>query len=248
MDENKDITKYLLGTRDPFEGISESSVFKQTPKVYEQVIKVPKADVVRVGILSEGKEQIKLPDTNPQAQQKVKGFKSLLLEREEGSQWICGEIDPAGLDAFLLGLSEYLCDDFGLKSIPESVSAGVRYPSDGNLRLSWSPKETHLELVLDGDVYQKKLNLYMINELRQIGDFLLQNAKEIVHLSPPLPRYILEDPKRKQQQSLLLLVTFSVMAFIAAYLGICRRGETQRALSNVIDTAQGRIAEVIKRR
>ena len=256
MRRKRDLTRFLLGIRDPFEGIQESGVFTHAAKVYEQVMKIPRADAVWIGILSNGDPPLPphfqyRPSEQPK---RIKGFTSKVLTRqetEEDGTWICEEISFDQLEALILGLSEYLCDDFGLKSTDKHNRDPILYPSDSHPRISWHPDETHLELVIGDTVYQKRLTSVMIRQLREVGDFILQNGKDVVTLNPPLPQYALEDDGfgvfRAKSKAWGWVLLLSIL-ISGCYLGFFRRAEAERVVSNISETVKRRIVEVVQRR
>ena len=256
MRRKRDLTRFLLGIQDPFEGIQESSIFTHAAKVYEQVMKIPRADTVWIGILSN--EDPPLPShfqhRPSEKHKKIKGFTSKVLNRqqtEEDTTWICEEISFDQLEALILGLSEYLCDDFGLKSMDKHNRDPILYPADSHPRISWHPEETHLELAIGDVVYQKRLTSVMIRQLREIGDFILQNGKDVVLLNPPLPQYALDDNGfsvfRAQSKAWRWVLILSIL-ISGCYLGFFRRAETERAVSKISETVKTRVVEVVQRK
>ena len=245
MREKRDITRFLLGTQDPFKGVEERNVFTHGVKVYEEVMRVPRADVIRVGILKESRQSLPETALPLSASNKIKGFTSRLLNRQQGDgEWICAEIDVDALNGFLLGLSEYLCDDFGLKDSVSPLGEQIQYPTDGRLRLSWSPSKTSLDLHVGDEVYRKKLTPAMILEVREIADYLLRRADDVVQLKPPLPRYLLDsrDGSRKKTWAAVFMFT---LAIVGIYLGIYKRSETESAITSAMKTLQTGIVNVI---
>jgi len=205
MKERRNLTKYLMGTEDPLEGIRESEIFIRIAQMYEHLIAPPKPDLVRAGILDEGESPERVCLVDPA--DRFKG--SILAGRvtKSDSPWIASEIGPDQLAAFVLGLGEYLCDDFGLKS---KIKGPIRYPRDAQMGIIWSLEGTVLELGVDSDQYQKELTPEMIIQIRMICDVLLQSTQDFINLGAPLPRYILDKPERPKIIEWVLLA-FSIL-------------------------------------
>lgn len=247
MREKRDITKYLYGVGDPFENEEEYSVFRDVAIIYDHLIKIPQPDVIRIGIRSDASLPVSSDFEPSFGSQKFKGFSSKLLRRikDDEAQWICREMNEMEMNGFLLGMSEFLCDDFGLKSMTEA-SKSIRYPTENPLRLCWSPEKTHLECVVDGKLFEKPLTQSMLLELRNICDVILSRSDAFITLKPPLPVYVLDPachPKRKNAGWWFL---FSGFVLLIAFLGIFTRTESQQFLLKAKQWTQTRITEVIE--
>lgn len=244
MRDYRDITRYLLGTRDPFRGVSEYDVFIHGIKVYEQVVVIPKPDIILVGILNEGDDR--LPE-HPVEPRSIHGLTSRLLKKQKAdARWICAELTLKQLNAFLLGMSEYLCNDLGLKNMEAASEHPICFPVDNPLRLSYQPNESLIELEKDGDIYQKALNPEMVQEIEVICDALLQKSDALITLAPPLPLY-LNDASPENRGSVAWIATV-VLVLLGSCLGVFYRAGVEKALIQLKKSAEIKITQVIERR
>lgn len=239
------ITQFLDGIHDPFEGIPEYQIFKDGVRIIERILTIPKAKHIWVAIRDPEYKTDESVSFEKTGDLEFSGFTSTVVQAMEkrDSEWDSLELSKQQLVAFLLGMSEYLCDDFGVKSRTDAKSM-IFYPTDTPLKLGWLPQETVLYCEGVKGLHQLPLNPQMIQELKEMCDFLIESVSDLVLISPPLPRYILEQAEVKNRKTRTLKTLFftSLVLLLGLWYGLNRRIEVTERLNK----AQVYISEAIK--
>lgn len=241
------ITQFLDGIHDPFEDIPEYQIFKDAVRIIERILTVPKAKHIWVGIRDPEYKTDETVSIEKKGNSEYSGFTSTVVQamEKQDSDWDSLELSEQQLVAFLLGMSEYLCDDFGLKSRPDLKSM-IFYPTDTPLKLGWLPQKTVLYCEGVKGLHQLTLSPQMIQELKEMCDLLIETVSDLVLLSPPLPRYILEqaEVKNKKNRTFQTLFFTSLVILLGLWYGLNRRIEVTERLNK----AQVYISETINRK
>eukprot|EP00210_Caulerpa_lentillifera_P002543 g2440.t1 len=219
------ITQFLGGSHDPFENIPEQQIFRHCSRVITRILTVPKAKHIWVGLTDQEFKTKEDSLFEVSGASTFCGFSSTTIcamEMEE-SVWDCLPLTEGQLVAFLLGMSEYLCDDFGIKSIHRGDSM-IFYPTDTPLKLGWLPTETVLHCKGYKGHHKIPLSPQMVNEVKLMCDFLIENVSDLILLSPPMPRYLLQQVEVKNRKNKVARNLFftSVVLLLGLWYGLTR--------------------------
>ncbi|GMH36037.1 hypothetical protein BSKO_03905 [Bryopsis sp. KO-2023] len=186
-----------LREENPFEGVEEKDMMASFVRFVQSYLRMPVperawfsaekgdtegSDMGNANSGSEEEEEVDMGREIPDRPGHFRGLRIMCM-RVPKYKWV--KLEPAELMGLIYGLSEYICDDFGIRSRGSSGKKCRRYPSDAPVRICWTPDTSSIELLaLDGSLCLE-LSGEKVDDLRQICDEVIRRIPDFVRLSPP---------------------------------------------------------------
>lgn len=182
MEKTRSVVKLFNGAVDPFEDVEEKTMSQAHCRVTQHNLRLPvpskcwfsvegsKTIVEQVN--SEKKEAVSVPGD----------YLGIQVNSLKTPNYKWAMLEPQELKGLILGVSEFICDDFEIRSKANGTKCR-RYPRDAPVRVCWTPKSSKIEIVSDEEVISLQLDSNMLDDLRNLCDEIIRRIPNFVRLS-----------------------------------------------------------------
>lgn len=178
------------GTVNPFEDLDEKNLQPLLCRVFQQYLRspIPKRSWFSVmpekaSIVNDGGSPALDPASDAGDEQT--NFLGLDVNSMGSTSWEYATLEAPELAGLIFGVSEYICNDFGIQSQSRNEKSR-RYPSDSRVCISWTPSSSALEVISDkGHTLMIDLDAKRVEDLRKLCDEVISRQPTFVRLNLP---------------------------------------------------------------
>lgn len=178
------------GTVNPFEDLDEKNLQPVFCRVFQQYLHIPIPKRAWFSVLAEATcvvDNSRSPVLDPasSADNEPTEFLGLNVNSTEVDGWKYVALKPPELAGLIFGVSEYICNDFGIQSRSE-IQKSKRYPSDSPARICWTPSSSSIELVHAKEgTLTLDLDTQKVEDLRKLCDEVISRLPNFARLNLP---------------------------------------------------------------